>query len=75
MTSITSINRVTGENTNASSLEYTVTFDSTVTGVDAGDFTLTPSGSSSGTIDLISGSGSVYTVLVNTVAGDGTGWT
>ncbi|MCS3472603.1 putative repeat protein (TIGR02059 family) [Pseudomonas sp. JUb42] len=72
MTSITSINRVTGTNTNASSLEYTVTFDSAVTGVDTGDFLLSATGSATGTITSLTPAGNVYTVTVSGVSGDGT---
>ncbi|NHZ39894.1 Ig-like domain-containing protein [Massilia aquatica] len=57
--------------TSASSVTYTVTFSENVSGVDTGDFTLATSGSAAGTIASISGSGSTYTVTVDTVAGDG----
>jgi len=71
--SVSSINRVGASAlTNASSVNYTVTFSESVTGVDASDFTLTSTGTGSGTIAGVTGSGSVYTVTVNTVAGDGT---
>ena len=71
--SVSSINRVGASAlTNASSVNYTVTFSESVTGVDVSDFTLTSTGTGSGTIAGVTGSGSVYTVTVNTVAGDGT---
>lgn len=70
--SVTSITRVTGANTNASTLEYTVTFSSAVWGVDTSDFTLARGGSANGTIASISGSGSVYTIGLSAVTGDGT---
>jgi len=54
------------------SIDYTVTFSESVTGVDASDFTLTSSGSAGGTISSISGSGNTYTVTVNTLSGEGT---
>ncbi|MCS0615071.1 Ig-like domain-containing protein [Massilia kyonggiensis] len=56
----------------AASVDYTVTFSESVTGVDAGDFTLTATGTASGAIAAISGSGTTYTVTVNTLTGDGT---
>jgi len=56
----------------ASSISYTVTFDQAVTGVDANDFALTATGTASGSIASVSGSGTTYTVTVNTLAGDGT---
>ena len=58
--------------TSAASASYAVTFDSAVTGVDAGDFTLTSTGTATGTISGISGSGTTYTVDVTGLAGDGT---
>lgn len=67
---VNSISRVTAAATNANSVQYTVTFSEAVTGVDVGDFFLT--GSTSGSIALISGSGSVYTVTVDSITGDGT---
>ena len=54
------------------SVRFTVTFSESVTGVNAGDFTLTTSGVSGASISNVSGSGSVYTVTVNTGSGDGT---
>ncbi len=56
----------------ASSISYTVTFDQAVTGVDASDFALTATGTASGSIASVSGSGTTYTVTVDTLAGDGT---
>ena len=56
----------------ATSASYTVTFSEDVTGVDKGDFMLTPSGSADGVIDSVSGSGSSYTVTVGGLSGDGT---
>ena len=54
------------------SINYTVTFSESVTGVDISDFTLTPGSTASGAISGISGSGSTYTVTVDTLGGDGT---
>jgi hypothetical protein len=50
----------------ASSVGFTVTFSENVTGVDATDFTLTNSGVSGAFISGVSGTGSIYTVIVNT---------
>ncbi|MBI5962997.1 MAG: S-layer homology domain-containing protein [Chloroflexi bacterium] len=59
--------------TNLASVDFTVTFSVPVTGVDVGDFTLTTTGSvSDSAVSGTSGSGSVYTVTVNTGSGDGT---
>ena len=71
--SVASINR-TGASalTNASSVAYTVTYSESVTGVDASDFVLTATGTAGGTIASISGSGTTYTVTVNSLSGDGT---
>ncbi|GAB3404778.1 Ig-like domain-containing protein [Massilia agilis] len=56
----------------STSVQFTVTFTDPVTGVDAADFTLAPSGTAIGAITGVSGSGSTYTVTVDSVAGDGT---
>ncbi len=69
---VSSIVRANATPSNASSVQYTVTFDSSVTGVDAGDFKLTTTGNTAGSIAAVSGSGSTYTVTVNGITGDGT---
>ncbi|NBB12263.1 Ig-like domain-containing protein [Pseudomonas sp. SLFW] len=56
----------------ASSVDYTVTFSQAVTGVDASDFTLTSTGTATGTIHNATGSGTTYTVTVDSLSGDGT---
>ncbi|MFN9471114.1 beta strand repeat-containing protein, partial [Acidovorax sp.] len=56
----------------ATSVDYTVTFTAPVTGVDAGDFELTTTGSAGGSIANLTGSGDTYTVSVNGLSGDGT---
>jgi len=59
----------------ATSLSYTVTFSEAVTGVDAGDFTLTTTGNAGGSIASISpnsGSSDTYTVTITGLTGDGT---
>lgn len=59
-------------NTSATSISYTVTFSESVSGVDASDFTVTPTGTADGTIASVTGSGTTYTVVVNALSGDGT---
>ena len=55
------------------SVNFTVTFSESVTGVSANDFSLTTSGKVTGAaITTVSGSGTVRTVRVNTGSGDGT---
>jgi hypothetical protein len=59
--------------TNLATVHYTVTFSESVTGVDTSDFTLLPSGGISGAaVTDVTGSGSSYTVTVDTGSGDGT---
>ena len=67
-----SILRASPNPTSAASVNFTVTFSETVTGVDLSDFTLTTSGVSSASVTGVSGSGNVYTVTVNTGTGNGT---
>lgn len=69
---VTSINRVGTAISNATSVQYAVTFDSSVTGVSVGDFQLTGTGAATGTISSVTGSGTTYTVTVNSISGDGT---
>jgi hypothetical protein len=73
--SVSSIVRAGGASstvsTSATSIQYTVTFDQSVTGVDATDFALTSTGTSSGSIASVTGSGTTYTVTVDTLSGDG----
>jgi hypothetical protein len=59
--------------TNAASVDFTITFSESVTGVDMGDFVLTKTGTISGeSVGGVSGGPTVYTVTVNTGTGDGT---
>jgi len=59
--------------TNIAIVNFNVTFSAAVTGVDTGDFTLTTTNSVSGAaVSGVSGTGSSYTVTVNTGSGDGT---
>ena len=69
--SVASIERVGDEYTNATTVQYTVTFSDAVTGVDAGDFSLVENGAS-GQISGIEGDGDTYIVTVTNVSGDGT---
>lgn len=69
---VETIVRVNVTPNNASSVAFNVTFNRDVTGVNAADFVLTTSGVSGAAVSGISGSGSSYTVTVNTGSGDGT---
>ena len=72
---VESINRTNpaGPVTNASSVTYTVTFSEAVTGVAASDFQLALAGTATGTVSQVTPvSGSVYTVTVSGVSGNGT---
>ena len=67
---VTSITRADPNPTNAASVDFTVVFSEAVTGVNAGDFTVT--GGLGGTVGTITGSGTTYTVPVSTGTGSGT---
>ena len=54
------------------SVDYTVKFSQSVTGVDASDFTLATTGNASATIASVTGSGDTYTLTVSGISGDGT---
>ena len=69
---VLSIVRANTDPTNASSVGFTVTFSETVTGVDAGDFSLTTTGVSGAMVSGVGGSGATRTVAVNTGTGSGT---
>ena len=69
---VASITRADANPTAAASLDFTVTFSESVTGVDVSDFTPVQSGVSGATVSGVSGSGDTYTVTVNTGNGDGT---
>ena len=64
--------RTNANPTNATSVDFTITFSEAVTGVDTSDFSLTTTGVSGASVTGISGAGSVYTVAVNTGSGNGT---
>ena len=70
--SVNTIARVNANPTNLASVDFTITFSESVTGVNAGDFSLTTTGVSGAAVSGVSGSGSIYTVTVNTGSGDGT---
>ncbi len=64
--------RAEGNLTTASSVNFTADFSESMTGVDASDFSLTTNGVSGAAVSGVSGSGSIYTVTVNTGSGSGT---
>ena len=70
--SVLSVTRASADPTNAASVNFTVTFSESVTGVDSSDFTLTTAGVSGAAIASVSGSGNTYTASVNTGSGSGT---
>ncbi|MEN8241504.1 MAG: choice-of-anchor Q domain-containing protein, partial [Chloroflexota bacterium] len=71
--SVSSVTRSDSNPTGASSIDFTITFSESVTGVDTADFSLTTTGAVSGeSITGVSGSGDSYTVTVATGTGDGT---
>lgn len=57
--------------TNATTIDYTVTFSEAVTGVTADDFALNAVGAVGGQITSVTGSGATYTVSVSEVSGAG----
>ena len=70
---VTVITRAGAARTNASSVQFTVTFSKAVTGVDKTDFTLTTSGVSGTSVSAVSAdTGATRTVTVATGTGDGT---
>jgi hypothetical protein len=70
---VLSIVRAGTSPTNAASVDWTVTFSESVSGVDAGDFSLAVGGlGGSPTISLVAGSGTTWTVTASTGSGDGT---
>ncbi len=69
---VSSITRVNTNPTNVATVSFTVNFSEVVTGVNIGDFDLRTSGVSGAAVSGVSGSGSSYTVSVNTGTGNGT---
>jgi gliding motility-associated-like protein len=57
---------------NATTVNYLVTFDKTAGNVSLDDFALTTTGTATGRIDILNGSGKLYTVTVNSISGTGT---
>src|SRR5436190_8101567 len=70
--SVTSINRVSANPTSAGSVSFTVIYSESVTGVDSTDFALNSTGVTGASITSVIGSGTTYTVAVNSGSGDGT---
>ncbi len=69
---VSSIHTVDNSTNNLNTEHFTVTFSTAVTGVDASDFTLHTTGNVAGSILSVTGSGTTWTVTVNSVTGDGT---
>lgn len=67
-----SIGRSSLNPTNSSSVDFTVIFNDSVTGVDSTDFTIDASGVAGSSITGVTGAGDTYMVTVNTGIGDGT---
>jgi hypothetical protein len=70
--SLVSITLAGSSPTAASSVSWTVTFSEPVTGIDAGDFSLAPSGVSGSAVTSVAGSGTTRTVTTATGTGSGT---
>ncbi len=68
---VLSVTRANTTPSPASSVDFTVTFSESVTGVDVTDFTLTTNVSDAA-VSGVSGTGSIYTVTVSTGTTDGT---
>ena len=70
---VVSITRVNSSPTKLESVDFTVTFSESVTGVDENDFALTATGAiSDASVVSVTGGPIVYTVTVNTGIGNGT---
>ncbi|MBI2931486.1 MAG: hypothetical protein HYY16_07525, partial [Planctomycetes bacterium] len=70
---VTSITRASPDPTNAAFVDFTVTISEPVSNVDTADFSLTTTGAvSSPSVSGVSGSGTAYTITVDTGTGDGT---
>jgi hypothetical protein len=71
--SIVSVLRADPSPTNAASVDFTVTFDESVTSVDSGDFALTTTSVAGASVtNVTAGPSATYTVTVGTGTGDGT---
>ncbi len=71
-TAVSSITRASANPTAAASVQFTVTFSRTVTGVDASDFAIAAGGPAGASITGVTGSGTTYVVTVGTGTGGGT---
>ncbi|PTR01411.1 gliding motility-associated-like protein [Mucilaginibacter yixingensis] len=71
-TTISSINLASSSPTNATTVNFTATFASSVTGVTASNFSLTTTGVTGASIGTVTGSGTTWTIPVTTGTGDGT---
>ncbi|MCE7059268.1 DUF4347 domain-containing protein [Dyadobacter sp. CY343] len=71
-TSVTSVTRLSSNPSNDGVVTYQVEFAQSVTMEDASAFTLVTSGVSGASVSGVSGSGTTYTVSVNTGSGNGT---
>ena len=70
---VVSIMRASANPTASISVNFTVTFSESVTGVGTNDFSLTTTGAVTGAaVTAVNGSGTVRTISVNTGSGDGT---
>jgi CSLREA domain-containing protein len=70
---VTSIIRASANPTSANSVNFTVTFSESVNGIGIEDFSITETGAITGeSVTSVNGSGSVYTVSINTGSGSGT---
>ncbi|WP_167546990.1 SdrD B-like domain-containing protein [Stieleria maiorica] len=68
---VESVVRVGSSPTNASTLQYTVTFSEPVAGVDAGDFSITATSVTGTSVTQVAGNGAVYTVTIVATGGEG----
>ncbi|MEM6255550.1 MAG: DUF4114 domain-containing protein [Cyanobacteria bacterium P01_D01_bin.156] len=69
---VSSITLANANPTNADSASFAITFSEAVSGVDSNDFALTTTGTTTGTINSVTGTGANYTVTVNGISGSGT---
>lgn len=63
--------RANANPTNSTSVDFTVSFSEPVTGVDTGDFSLSTAGVTGASVTNVSGSGTTYTITVDTGSSDG----
>ncbi|WP_313580840.1 MBG domain-containing protein, partial [Chishuiella sp.] len=68
---VVSIKRLNDSPTNAANVSFEVTFSEPVSGVDISDFTLTTIGSASGNIASVTAVDDKYTLVVNSISGQG----